>query len=105
VIADPFATDAVQGIAAFASLHVAVVFTAALVAQLAGAPRALRAVLWAYLGITVLATIYFGWHYVSDDVAGVAIGVVAVYAAGYLVGEESRLPVLGAGARRVSPSR
>jgi hypothetical protein len=105
VIADPFATDAVQGIAAFASLHVAVVFTAALVAQLAGAPRALRAVLWTYLGITVLATIYFGWHYVSDDVAGVAIGVIAVYAAGYLVGEESRLPVLGAGTRRVSPSR
>ena len=38
VIADPRATDAVQSIAAFASLHIAVVFTAALIAQLAGAP-------------------------------------------------------------------
>jgi membrane-associated phospholipid phosphatase len=100
VIADPFATDAVQGIAAFASLHVAVVFTAALVAQFAGAPRILKIVLWAYLAITLLATIYFGWHYVSDDVAGIAIGLVAVYAAAYLVGEEGRLPLPG---RQVGP--
>jgi hypothetical protein len=107
VIADPFATDAVQGIAAFASLHVAVVFTAALVAQLAGAPRFLRLLLWAYLGVTALGTIYFGWHYVSDDVAGVAIGAVGVVAAAYLVGEEGRLPSIGlprrqpAGVRRL----
>ena len=46
VIADPFATDAVQGIAGFASLHVAVIFTAALVAHLTGAPRPLRIALW-----------------------------------------------------------
>jgi hypothetical protein len=100
VIADPFATNAVQGIAAFASLHIAVVFTAALIAQLTSAPRLLRIALWAYLALTALATIYFGWHYVSDDVAGVAIGVVAVWAAAHLVGEEGRLPVLGR--RRVS---
>ncbi len=103
VIADPFATDAVQGIAAFASLHIAVVFTAALVAQLAGAARILRFVLWAYLGLTGLATIYFGWHYVSDDIAGLAIGAVAVYAAAYLVGEERRLPVLRPRGEPVSP--
>ncbi len=103
VIADPFATDAVQGIAAFASLHIAVVFTAALVAHLVGAPRFLRIVLWSYLGVTALSTVYFGWHYVSDDVAGIAIGAVAVYAAAYLVGEEARLPVLGPRARPVSP--
>ena len=101
VIADPFATDAVQGIAAFASLHIAVVFTAALIAQLAGAPRLLRIVLWVYLLATTLATIYFGWHYVSDDIAGFAIGAVAVYGAAYLVGEEARLPVFGARGRQL----
>ena len=27
----------------------------------------------------VLATIYFGWHYVVDDIAGLAIGLASVY--------------------------
>ena len=86
VINDPTATNAVQSIAAFASLHMAVVFTAALIAHLARAPRGLRIALWAYLGLTALSTIYFGWHYVSDDVAGLAIGAFAVFAAGMLAG-------------------
>ncbi len=86
VLANPNATDAVQSIAAFASLHVAVVFTAALVAQLSGAPRPLRIALWLFLGLTILATIYFGWHYVIDDVAGIAIGLIATYAAAALTG-------------------
>ena len=86
VLADPNATDAVQGIAAFASLHVAVIFTAALIAHRVGAPRVLRIGLWCYVGLTTLATIYFGWHYVIDDVAGLAIGALATYAAAVLVG-------------------
>lgn len=86
VLADPFATDAVHGIAGFASLHVAVLVAAALVAQLVGVPRPLRIALWAFVGLTVLATIYFGWHYVIDDVAGAAIGVAGVYAAALLLG-------------------
>jgi hypothetical protein len=79
VLADPFATSAVHGIAAFASLHVAIVFSAALVAQLLGLARALRWALWVFLGLTLLATVYFGWHYVIDDVAGLAIGAAAVW--------------------------
>jgi hypothetical protein len=86
VLSNPNATDAVQSIAAFASLHVAVVFTAALIAQLIGASRVLRIALWCYLGLTILATIYFGWHYVIDDVAGIAIGFAATYAAAALTG-------------------
>ena len=39
----------------------------------------LRISCWVYLGLTILATIYFGWHYVIDDVAGIAIGFVSVY--------------------------
>lgn len=86
VMANPHATDAVQSIAGFASLHIAVLLTAALVAQLTGAPRVLRLGLWIYLGLTSLATIYFGWHYVSDDVAGVLIALAGVYVGGALIG-------------------
>jgi hypothetical protein len=86
VVSDPHGTDAVQSIAGFASLHIAVVFTAAAIAQLSGAPRVLRVSLWVYLGLTSLATIYFGWHYVIDDIAGLGIGVTATYVGAVLVG-------------------
>jgi hypothetical protein len=85
VIADPDATTAVQSIAGFASLHVAVIFTAALIAQLSGAARLLRFGLWTFFGLTVVATIYFGWHYLIDDVAGLVIGAAAVYGGAALV--------------------
>ena len=65
-------------------------FAAALLAQLAAAPRALRVGLWAYLGLTSLATVYFGWHYVVDDLAGMAIGVLALAGACLLCGYDPR---------------
>lgn len=86
VMADPNATDAVSSIAGFASLHVAVVLTAALIAQFVSAPRYLRIGLWVFMGLTFLSTTYFGWHYVVDDVAGVAIAFAGVYAGAWLVG-------------------
>ena len=67
-----------QSIAAFASLHVSVVFTAALIAQLLKVNRILRYALWTFLGLTMVATLYFGWHYVVDDLAGLLIGAIAV---------------------------
>lgn len=90
VLADPFATNAVQSVAAFASLHIAVVLVAALIAQLVGAPRALRIGLWTFLGFTAIATIYFGWHYVVDDIAGAGIAVFSVWAGARLTGYEWR---------------
>ena len=33
------------------------------------------------LGLTVTATVYFGWHYIIDDFAGLAIGAFAVFGA------------------------
>jgi hypothetical protein len=86
VVTDPGATDRVQSIAAFASLHVSIVLTAALVAQLVLASRTIRTTLWVYFGLTSLATIYFGWHYIADDVAGVAIAVASVLLAGWGTG-------------------
>ena len=83
------AGDVVQSIAAFASLHVSVVLTAALIASWLKVTRWLRAVLWTYLFLVVLATIYLGWHYVVDDVAGAVIGylsaVLGALATGHVV--------------------
>ena len=90
VLASPETADGVQSIAAFASLHVAIVFVAALIAQLLGLRRWVRCVLWAYLGLTALATVYFGWHYLIDDVAGVVIGLVAVLLGAKATGHELR---------------
>jgi membrane-associated phospholipid phosphatase len=93
VVVDPDATDRVQSIAAFASLHTSIVLTAALIAQVVLSSIAVRAVLWAFFALTAIATIYFGWHYVVDDVAGVAIAVAAVLLAGWWTGQLRRAPV------------
>ncbi len=87
---DPYATGQVQSIAAFASLHVSVVFSAALIAHHLRLNRAIRWALWTFLGLTLLSTVYFGWHYVVDDVAGLAIGAIAVYAGALLTGQRIR---------------
>ncbi len=75
----PEASEQAQSVAAFASLHVSIVFTAALIARLLRVSRPLEIGLWIFLGLTVLCTVYLGWHYLIDDVAGVAIGAAAVY--------------------------
>lgn len=112
VLADPHATQFVQGIAAFASLHVSIVFTAALVAQLVRLPRMLRIGLWVYLVGTALATVYFGWHYVIDVPAGLAVGGLSVWLAARATGGSPRTrpaPGLRTGARAAAlghrPSR
>jgi membrane-associated phospholipid phosphatase len=78
VLIDPVTAEGLAGVAGFASLHTSVVFTAALVAHRIGLPQAVRWALWAFLVLTMTATIYFGWHYIIDDVAGLALGGGAV---------------------------
>lgn len=78
VLADPTGADAIAGVAGFASLHVSVVFTAVLMTHLARLPFVVKAPLWGFLLLTVTATAYFGWHYLIDDVAGLAIGAASV---------------------------
>lgn len=81
VLEDPHATQSVHGIAAFASLHVSVVVTAALVAHLVRLPVVLRTALWTYALLTALATVYFGWHYLVDVLAGAVLGALATWLA------------------------
>jgi hypothetical protein len=88
VLAGPQATEAIGGIAAFPSLHVSIAFTAAAIASLVGLPRWVSASLWGFMGLTTVATIYFGWHYVLDDIAGVAIGAVAVWGGALATGHD-----------------
>jgi len=81
VLANPFATEAVQSIAAFASLHVGIMVTACLIAELLGMHRLVRIGLWLFLFLTVLSTVYLGWHYFVDAIGGVALGVAGVWIA------------------------
>jgi len=90
VLADPGVSTSIQGIAGFASLHVSVVFTAALFAHKIGAHRLLRYGLWVYLGLTTLSTVYFGWHYLLDDVAGIGIGWFSVALGARFTGHHDR---------------
>jgi len=90
ILAQPHTTDAVHGIAAFASLHVSIVLTAVLFAHRMGFPRLLCRLLWGYFGLTVLSTIYFGWHYLLDDIAGVGVALLSVWLASVAVGGSTR---------------
>jgi membrane-associated phospholipid phosphatase len=90
VLWDADATSSVQSIAGFASLHVSIIFTAALIAHLLRLSRLITGALWTFLALTLLATIYFGWHYVLDDVAGIAIGAVSVYVGALATGQPLR---------------
>ena len=87
--ADPTGTD-IYGIAGFASLHVSVVVTACLFFERTGQRAAIRIAGWAFLAMTLLATVYFGWHYIADDVAGAIIGWAAVSIGAWATGNRGR---------------
>lgn len=81
VLSDPHATTAVQTIAAFPSLHVGIMVTICVFVTLIGLARWIRVTAWVYLGLTVLSTIYFGWHFSLDAVGGAVLGTAAVWVA------------------------
>ena len=89
---DPGAADAAQNIAAFGSLHISITLTAAIAAHMLGLGRGVRVGLWILVALSTIATIYWGWHYVVDDIAGVAIALAAIAVARRLTGFEARIP-------------
>lgn len=89
-LSDPSAANTHQSIAAFGSLHTSVAFTAAVATHMMGLGRGLRIASWLFFALTVIATVYFGWHYVLDDVAGLVIAVAALALARGLTGFEPR---------------
>jgi hypothetical protein len=90
VLSDPFGTTAVQTIAAFASLHVGIMVTVCLMAELLFLHRWVRWSLWLFLGLTVLATVYLGWHYFADALGGAVLGVAGVWIAALGTGNHER---------------
>lgn len=80
--------ESVQSVAGFASLHTGITLVVALVAQYTLRSRVLKFLCWAFFGFTVVATIYFGWHYVADVLAGVAIAVISVWLGALATGQK-----------------
>jgi hypothetical protein len=80
--------SAVQSVAGFASLHCAVTLLVALMVQYTVRNRIAHWIFWANFGITIFATLYFGWHYVADDVAGILIALIAFYLGGLASGQK-----------------
>ena len=80
----------IYGIAGFASLHVSVVLAACLFFSRIGMNVFVRWASWIYLALVVLATIYFGWHYLADDVAGAVIGWASVSIGAWASGNRGR---------------
>ncbi len=78
---------AMQTVAGFASLHTAITLLVALMVQYTLRSRALKVVFWTNFAITVVATLYFGWHYVADDIAGLVIALVSFYVGGRVSGQ------------------
>lgn len=77
LLAHPQAGDAYAQVSAFASLHVAVTVLLTMLTRFYGLRRLSR-ITDLFVLATVAATVYFGWHFVVDDVAGVAIAVAAL---------------------------
>jgi len=90
VLYDPFATHAVQTIAAFASLHVGIMVTVCLMAELLHMKRWIRVAMWVFLAVTVVATVYLGWHYFVDAVGGAVLGSAGVWIAALGTGNHER---------------
>lgn len=95
VLRHPHAHDAFAQISAFASLHCALTFLIFLMARYYG----LRILSWAaaaFLAGTLVATVYLGWHFAVDDIAGIALAWVAV--------QLGKLTVLGSWRSRREPA-
>jgi membrane-associated phospholipid phosphatase len=77
-----------QTVAGFASLHCAITLLIALMVQFTLQSKVLKWIFWVNFGITVVATLYFGWHYIADDVAGIMIAFIAFYLGGVATGQK-----------------
>ena len=78
LLQNPGAGDAFSSLSAFASLHTAFTFLILLSAYVYRL-RLLSIVIAVYFAGVVVATIYFGWHFVLDDIAGCAMAALALY--------------------------
>jgi hypothetical protein len=78
----------VNSVAGFASLHVAITLLVALMVQYTLRSKLVKWIFWVNFGLTVVATVYFGWHYLADDIAGVMIAFISFYLGGIASGQK-----------------
>jgi hypothetical protein len=78
----------VQSVAGFASLHTAITLLLALMVQYTIRSKVAKWVVWVNFALTVVATLYFGWHYIADDLGGIVIAMVAFYLGGIASGQK-----------------
>jgi hypothetical protein len=95
-LADPTAPKSFVSISAFASLHTGFTAMVCLMAFYYG-HRWLGSVLAVYLVAIMVSTIYWGWHFTLDDLAGLVIAALAV-AIGHVVVRPGTRPFARAGA-------
>ena len=81
-------SNAVQSVAGFASLHCGITMLVALMVQYTIQVKWLKIAVWANFGVTAVATLYFGWHYIADDVAGILIALISFYVGGLASGQK-----------------
>jgi hypothetical protein len=96
--------DTVQSVAGFASLHVGITLLVALMVQYTVNIKWLRIVFWVNCCLTVVATLYFGWHYIADDIAGVAIALVSFYLGGLASGQTFRKTTVASDSTATPPA-
>lgn len=82
---NPF-SDSIQSVAGFASLHIALTLVIALMVQYQLRNVLVRSAAWVYFSLTAVSTLYFGWHYVADDIAGAVIAFVSVWLGAWATG-------------------
>jgi hypothetical protein len=86
VVGDVVGSGTLQTIAAFASLHVGIMVTICLIVEYVGLARWVRVASWAFLVLTIFATVYLGWHFFIDAIAGAALGAFTVWLAAMATG-------------------
>ncbi|CAN5150806.1 MAG: phosphatase PAP2 family protein [Nocardioides sp.] len=87
---DPHSAHVLQTIAAWPSLHVGIMVIASLIVFSKTRRSWLRASIMGSLVLTMLATIYLGWHFTADVFGGIALGTAAVWLAGRATGNRMR---------------
>ncbi|WP_300682149.1 phosphatase PAP2 family protein [Nocardioides sp.] len=79
VLAAPTTHNGLQTIAAFPSLHVGIMVTITIIVVLMRLHKVIRWAAYLMLVLTILATVYLGWHFLADVFAGALLGAFAVW--------------------------
>jgi membrane-associated phospholipid phosphatase len=87
VLGSPRGTDTLQTIAAFPSLHVGMMVTICLLVHWNTRRLLPRLLGWTMLMLTVLATLYLGWHFFIDVLGGAAVGALAAWLGAFAPGQ------------------